>query len=205
MRRFHWIKEGLVQAAVILSAAAVYTLFLFMTGDSTKSLHDYFEMATFNLVGMAEIMPAIFNIYTYTQTVPLTLSFGVTRKEVWLGLQLYRIAMLLPVMGANVLLFVLGSRVDILVSLVLTLAGGLYFSGIGGFSCALTVKLGRGPLLMIALVWIVSLALAAVLVVIPVVNKKVDILIYILPLVGTLVYTLCTCFEKKAIKALCVK
>ncbi|MBQ7858232.1 MAG: hypothetical protein IJ351_06345 [Oscillospiraceae bacterium] len=205
MRRFHWIKEGLVQAAVILSAAAVYTLFLFMTGDSTKSLHDYFEMATIYLVGMAVIMPAIFNIYTYTQTVPLTLSFGVTRKEVWLGLQLYRIAMLLPVMGANVLLFVLGSRVDILVSLVLTLAGGLYFSGIGGFSGALTVKLGRGTLLMIALVWIVSLALAAVLVVIPVVNKKVDILIYILPLVGTLVYTLCTCFEKKAIKALCVK
>lgn len=205
MRRFHWIKEGLVQAAVILSAAAVYTLFLFMAGDSTKSLHDYFEMATIYLVGMAVIMPAIFNIYTYTQTVPLTLSFGVTRKEVWLGLQLYRIAMLLPVMGANVLLFVLGSRVDILVSLVLTLAGGLYFSGIGGFSGALTVKLGRGTLLMIALVWIVSLALAAVLVVIPVVNKKVDILIYILPLVGTLVYTLCTCFEKKAIKALCVK
>ena len=205
MRRFHWIKEGLVQAAVILSAAAVYTLFLFMTGDSTKSLHDYFEMATIYLVGMAVIMPAIFNIYTYTQTVPLTLSFGVTRKEVWLGLKLYRIAMLLPVMGANVLLFVLGSRVDILVSLVLTLAGGLYFSGIGGFSGALTVKLGRGTLLMIALVWIVSLALAAVLVVIPVVNKKVDILIYILPLVGTLVYTLCTCFEKKAIKALCVK
>ena len=205
MRRFHWIKEGLVQAAVILSAAAVYTLFLFMTGDSTKSLHDYFEMATIYLVGMAVIMPAIFNIYTYTQTVPLTLSFGVTRKEVWLGLQLYRIAMLLPVMGANVLLFVLGSRVDILVSLVLTLAGGLYFSGIGGFSGALTVKLGRGTLLMIALVWIVSLALAAVLVVIPVVNEKVDILIYILPLVGALVYTLCTCFEKKAIKALCVK
>lgn len=205
MRRFHWIKEGLVQAAVILSAAAVYTLFLFMTGDSTKSLHDYFEMATIYLVGMAVIMPAIFNIYTYTQTVPLTLSFGVTRKEVWLGLQLYRIAMLLPVMGANVLLFVLGSHVDILLSLVLTLAGGLYFSGIGGFSGALTVKLGRGTLLMIALVWIVSLALAAVLVVIPVVNKKVDILIYILPLVGTLVYTLCTCFEKKAIKALCVK
>ena len=205
MRRFHWIKEGLVQAAVILSAAAVYTLFLFMTGDSTKSLHDYFEMATIYLVGMAVIMPAIFNIYTYTQTVPLTLSFGVTRKEVWLGLQLYRIAMLLPVVGAIVLLFVLGSRVDILASLVLTLAGGLYFSGIGGFSGALTVKLGRGTLLMIALVWIVSLALAAVLVVIPVVNKKVDILIYILPLVGTLVYTLCTCFEKKAIKALCVK
>lgn len=205
MRRFHWIKEGLVQTAVILGAAAVYTLFLFMTGDSTKSLHDYFEMATIYLVGMAVIMPAIFNIYTYAQTVPLTLSFGVTRKEVWLGLQLYRIAMLLPVVGAIVLLFVLGSRVDILASLVLTLAGGLYFSGIGGFSGALTVKLGRGTLLMIALVWIVSLALAAVLVVIPVVNKKVDILIYILPLVGTLVYTLCTCFEKKAIKALCVK
>ena len=90
-------------------------------------------------------------------------------------------------------------------SLVLTLAGGLYFSEIGGFSGALTVKLGRGTLLMIALVWIVSLALAAVLVVIPVVNEKVDILIYILPLVGALVYTLCTCFEKKAIKALCVK
>ena len=205
MRRFHWIKEGLVQAAVILSAAAVYTLFLFMTGDSTKSLHDYFEMATIYLVGMAVIMPAIFNIYTYAQTVPLTLSFGVTRKEVWLGLQLYRIAMLLPVGGAIVLLFVLGSRVDILASLVLTLAGGLYFSGIGGFSGALTVKLGRGTLLMIALVWIVSLALAAVLVVIPVVNEKVDILIYILPLVGALVYTMCTCFEKKAIKALCVK
>ena len=205
MRRFHWIKEGLVQTAVILGAAAVYTLFLFMTGDSSKSLHDYFEMATIYLVGMAVIMPAIFNIYTYAQTVPLTLSFGVTRKEVWLGLQLYRIAMLLPVVGAIVLLFVLGSRVDILASLVLTLAGGLYFSGIGGFSGALTVKLGRGTLLMIALVWIVSIALAAVLVVIPVVNKKVDILIYILPLVGTLVYTLCTCFEKKAIKALCVK
>lgn len=205
MRRFHWIKEGLVQTAVILGAAAVYTLFLFMTGDSSKSLHDYFEMATIYLVGMAVIMPAIFNIYTYAQTVPLTLSFGVTRKEVWLGLQLYRIAMLLPVGGAIVLLFVLGSRVDILASLVLTLAGGLYFSGIGGFSGALTVKLGRGTLLMIALVWIVSLALAAVLVVIPVVNEKVYILIYILPLVGALVYTLCTCFEKKAIKALCVK
>ena len=104
-----------------------------------------------------------------------------------------------------VLIFVLGSRVDILASLVLTLAGGLYFSGIGGFSGALTVKLGRGTLLMIALVWIVSLALAAVLVVIPVVNEKVDILIYILPPVGALVYTMCTCFEKKAIKALCVK
>lgn len=205
MRRFHWIKEGLVQTAVILGAAAVYTLFLFMTGDSSKSLHDYFEMATIYLVGMAVIMPAIFNIYTYAQTVPLTLSFGVTRKEVWLGLQLYRIAMLLPVVGAIVLLFVLGSRVDILASLVLTLAGGLYFSGIGGFSGALTVKLGRGTLLMIALVWIVSLALAAVLVVIPVVNEKVDILIYILPPVGALVYTMCTCFEKKAIKALCVK
>ena len=205
MRRFHWIKEGLVQTAAILGAAAVYTLFLFMTGDSSKSLHDYFEMATIYLVGMAVIMPAIFNIYTYAQTVPLTLSFGVTRKEVWLGLQLYRIAMLLPVVGAIVLLFVLGSRVDILASLVLTLAGGLYFSGIGGFSGALTVKLGRGTLLMIALVWIVSLALAAVLVVIPVVNEKVDILIYILPPVGALVYTMCTCFEKKAIKALCVK
>lgn len=206
MRRFYWFKEGLIHAAVILVAAAVYTLCLLMADDSQRSLQDYFEMATIYLVGMTVIMPAIFNISTYIQTVPLTLSLGATRKEVWVGIQLYRMAMLLPVVAVIALLFVLGSHVDILVSLALTLAGGLYFSGIGGLSGALTVKLGRNTLLVaIALIWIVSLAVAALLVVIPVANEQTDALIYILPSVGMLVYVLCTCFEKKSMAALCVK
>lgn len=207
MRRFYWFKDGLPQSVAILGIAVLYPLFIFLMGDPQRGFLEYLEMATWYLVAMAVFMPVIFNLLIYGTTVPLTLSLGATRKEAWTGLQLYRLAMLLPLLGGVVLLAVLGATMDFWLVFVLLLSGYLFFGGIGGILGVLGTKLSRGALVAVtAAISTCSLAVAAVAALLTVLAEQVAFsLIFILPVVGLLVYIACTCFEKKAIKALCVK
>jgi hypothetical protein len=178
-----------------------------MMDDFQQGFQGYLEMAVWYLVAMAVIMPMIFHMIIYGTTVPLALSLGATRKEVWMGLQLYRLAMLLPVLGGVVLVAVLGAAVDFWLVFVLLLAGYLFFGGIGGVLGVLSTKLSRGALL--AVIFAIStggLSVAAGAALLTVLAwEMVPALIFILPVVGLLVYVACTCYERKAIRAICVK
>lgn len=207
MRRFYWIKEGLLYAAAMLIATVLYTLFMVMMNGSEKTTQEYLSTAIGYLTGLAAILPVIFNMSAYRLTIPLTLSFGATRKETLWGIQLYRIAMLVPVLGAMVLLSVLSSAEKSWVAPVLLLTGCLVSSGIGGLLGALSLKLSGGILTLVTiLVMVFGVALATLLVmVVLAVEEEPAVLVYILPAIGALVYGICSCFELRAIKALYVR
>lgn len=206
MRRFYWIKEGLLHAAAMLIATVLYTLFMVMMNGSEKTTQEYLSTAIGYLTGLAAILPVIFNMSAYRLTIPLTLSFGATRKETLWGLQLYRIAMLVPVLGAMVLLSVLSSAEKSWVAPVLLLTGCLVSSGIGGVLGALSLKLSGSILTLVTiLVMVFGVALAALLVMVVLAVEEPAVLVYILPAIGALVYGICSSFEVKAIKALYVR
>ena len=207
MRRFYWIRQGVGHGAVLLVASMLYCVFMATADDFGRSFQEYLKLASMYLTGMAVFMPVIFNMGSYAVTLPLTLSLGATRKEGWIGLQLYRLAMILPVMGSLALIAVLRATSDFWLFFVILLSGYLVFSGIGGLMGILTTKLSRGSLVAaVAAISIGAVAVTVVVgVVIAVVSKVVPALIAIAPFLAALVYAFCTCHERKAILALYVK
>lgn len=208
MRRFYWIKQGLLHSAAILGATVLYSVYIFVLESSHRyDVQRYLGMATGYLAVLTAVLPTIFSQMLHASTIPLTLSLGATRKETWVGLQLYRLAILLPVLGGMALFFILGSGVDIQLTLILMLSGYLYFNGVGCILGILSTKLSRGALaITTALISVGSLALAAVPVILTLLAREYAVvLIYILPAFGILIYGICTHFERKTIKTTCVK
>lgn len=207
MRRFYWIKQGLTYGAIVLAASVFYPVYIATMDGFQRSLPEYLELTSIYLAAMTVIMPAVLGLIIYGTTVPLALSLGATRKEAWVGLQLYRLAMLLPVLGELTLFAVFETTIDFWLIVVMLLSGYLLSGGIGGIMGILTPKVsGASRIAVVCVIFIAGLSVAVAAVVFAVVVWEwMPALIVILPLLAALVYTLCTCCERKVILALYVK
>lgn len=207
MHRFYWIKQGLTYGAILLAASGLYPVYIATMDGFQRSLPEYLELTSMYLAAMTVIMPPVLGLIIYGTTIPLALSLGATRKEAWVGLQLYRLAMLLPVLGEITLFAVFETTIDFWLILVMLLSGYIFSGGLGGILGILTPKVsGASRIVVVCVIFIAGLSLAVAAVVFAVVIWEwVPALILFLPLTAALLYTLFTCCERKAIMALYVK
>lgn len=94
MRLRFWVKQGLDSLLMALGASALYILLMSIQTDD--GLAGMLVLAPLYLLVFGGFMTMAFVIGIYKLSVPLALSFGSTRNEVLLGLQIMR---LFPIVG----------------------------------------------------------------------------------------------------------
>ena len=87
MRALHWIRQGLMMFAILLVACPVYTLMMSMQEDALV-WEDILLLTGSFMMMFGIFFTMIFSTMLYTQDLPITLSFGSTRKEAFWGIQL---------------------------------------------------------------------------------------------------------------------
>lgn len=134
MRLVPWLKTALIPWAAALLASLIFGLLKYTGGDPIIQ-RGYFLAVAFAL---QLILPASL---TYSATLPLSISFGSTRKEALIGLLVSRIASAVLCAATAVILDLLsGSAALLPAAKLLPLALGAYllagtFSGLLGKAC----------------------------------------------------------------------
>lgn len=133
MRLRFWLKTGLETFGVIVGATAFYSVMMFLQSSSATWEDILLTLPMFFLL-FGGVMFLAMTIGVYKLSVPLVLSFGSTRNEVLVGLQ---IAHLMPVVLTTALVTVLialgGANSVIPLSAAIPAALGIYlmFSAFG--------------------------------------------------------------------------
>ena len=88
MRLKFWLRQGFETFGIILGASALYGLLMFIQTDS--GLDGLLILMPLYLLLFGSLLMMATTIGIYKMAVPLTISFGSTRNEVLLGLQIFR-------------------------------------------------------------------------------------------------------------------
>lgn len=208
MRRLFWAKEGVKFAGTVVAASGIYAFLMAAMNGPVNTLQENINLGVLYLAMFGSIMSQMFNIAAYQTVVPLALSFGGTRKEVVLGIHIYRLAIILPlviVVAVVTMLTTSAMRYQLLVIVVLMVAAFLFFSGLGATIGSLQSKLGKTALSVISAVSVLGgMVLFGLCVFLLYAVFEKGILWFSLGF-GALVYTVCSVFEYRAIKSYCVK
>lgn len=138
MRLKQWLTYSLMPWAAALAATVLFTLMEAMSGEIFAGGSYFFGVCIFLL--------AMLQIYIYQNILPLSISFGSTRKEVLTGLRLYRVlSTLLCSVTAVVLTLLEGGDAMLPPLTILPLSFGLYLLGgaLGGIMGKAFVKWGN--------------------------------------------------------------
>jgi len=144
MRLKFWIKQGFEIFGVILGASMLYGFLMFIqTGDGWVGLLSTFPLY---LLLFGAMLMTTMTIGIYKMAVPLAISFGSTRNEVLLGLQLFRIIpiLLIPAI-ATLLTAIAGENAAMPLNIVFPLGVGAFLitGALGSFLGAIFTKYGK--------------------------------------------------------------
>lgn len=149
MRALHWIRQGLMMFAILLVACPVYTLMMSMQKDAL--VWEDIPLLTGSFMMMSGMFFSMaFSTLLYTQDLPITISFGSTRKEAFWGIQLSRATYTLLNVLCTGLLFLLAADTpfaDLTEAIPFILAGYLIFHGLSGIMAILYVKFQKKGLI----------------------------------------------------------
>lgn len=109
MRLKNWIRMGLVYAGILLCGVVFMALYMGFLMEAKDLSECVMYGASYALL-FSGVLTAAFSIGIYRSEVPLALSFGATRREVFVGLQWMRVFPLIAAMGASYALAVLGGE-----------------------------------------------------------------------------------------------
>lgn len=213
MRLGYWVKQSLQMTMNILAGSAAYTVMMAVQG-TVDGIMEALEMGGLFLVMFGVIISMVLNTTVYQLHIPLTLSFGSTRKEAFTGIQIYRLINgLVVVLGGCGLYGLAGGALgeESLMPAwcfgVLVLGGYLLVGAYGILTGILATKLGK----------IAMGALTAVgsLVVLAVISGAVLVLelgfgfetwmVWIVLALGAVVYGLMLIPEVRTLKKFCVR
>ena len=90
MRLGYWVRQSLKMTMIILAGSAAYTVMMAVQG-TVDGIMDALQMGGFFLMMFGIMISTVLNTTVYQLHLPLTLSFGSTRKEAFVGIQLYRL------------------------------------------------------------------------------------------------------------------
>lgn len=90
MRLVYWIRQSLKMTMIILAGSAAYTVMMAVQG-TVDGIMEALEMGGMFLMMFGAMISTVLNTTVYQLHIPLTLSFGSTRKEAFAGIQLYRL------------------------------------------------------------------------------------------------------------------
>ena len=144
MRLRFWLKQGVETFAIILGASLLYGLLMFIQTDS--GLDGLLILLPLYLLLFGALMMMGISIGIYKMAVPLAISFGSTRNEVLLGLQIFRAipVLLIPTLAA-ILTAAGGEDASLPLSAVLPLGIGAFLitSALGAVIGVVFTKYGR--------------------------------------------------------------
>ncbi len=144
MRLRFWIKEGFQTFGIILGATILYGLLMFIQTDSGWG--GLLILLPLYLLLFGALMMMGISIGIYKMAVPLVISFGSTRNEVLLGLQIFRAipVLLIPAL-ATVLTAVSGEDSTFSLSMVFPLGVGAFLitSALGSIVGVVFTKYGK--------------------------------------------------------------
>lgn len=162
MRLRFWIKGGLQTLATVAGASALYGLLMWVQ-SSDITLEETLSFLPFYLVTFGAIMLLAMTVSVYKAMLPLALSFGSTRREAFVGLQVFRLLPTAAVALLLVLLFLVpGTEMVLGLSAVVLLTAGLFLfvGAIGSGLGMIYVRFGKlGTILMVVTLLVLGLAL----------------------------------------------
>lgn len=162
MRLRFWIKGGLQTLATVAGASAIYGLLMWFQ-SSASTLEEVLSLLPLYILTFGTIMLLAMTVSVYKGMLPLALSFGSTRREVFVGLQVFRLLPTAAVVLLLVLLFLvpgtemfLGLSTAVLLTVGLFLFVGAIGSGLG----MVYVRFGKlGTILMVVTLLVLGFAL----------------------------------------------
>ena len=207
MRRLYWVKEGLKVVGFIFGAAVLYSLLMaFMTAEEAP-LQDFLQQSTVYFATMSIVMAFLNNMCVHQTIIPISLSFGCTRKESILGIQLFRLTVLLFLLiGASVMIGLMLSDIFILFEAIPIMIGAyLFFAGLGGLlgTFASNVpKIVLGVLSGLAIVFVIILC---TIILLATMGLETDVEVYtyfswFALIIGVATYGICSIFEVRSIR-----
>ncbi|MBP3588418.1 MAG: hypothetical protein J6J51_05235 [Clostridia bacterium] len=144
MRLKFWLKQGFEIFLLILGASMLYGFLMFIQTDS--GLDGLLILLPLYLIMFGALMMMGMSIGIYKMAVPLAISFGSTRNEVLLGLQIFRIIpiLLIPALAA-LLTAVSGEPATLPLSAVFPLGIGAFLitSALGAVIGVIFTKYGK--------------------------------------------------------------
>lgn len=204
MRRLYWIKEGLKVVAFIFIASALYTLFMAIMNTEDDVSGGFLRQGAIYFVIMGVMMSLLYNMGLHQTVIPLSLSFGGTRREAVLGVQLYRLTVLFFLLvGGAALLILLHMEFDALLFAIPIIIGVyLFFSGLGGLLGSFSNKLSKKALSVLSVITILVVANILIFLVMALdfgLNPSSTLGLPLLA-IGILVYGICCVFEVRSIR-----
>ena len=210
MRLRYWIESALdITAGTLIGSAAYAVVMNWQSGDF--SIQECLAAAALFTVVFGGLMALLMNIAVYSGMLPVCLSFGSTRKEALLGMQLYQLIPALACSGlaALVFTFVKGNHeVQPVMAFCIGMASFLIMGALGSVAGMRQTKYGNKACAAAVFVGIDILALIVVAVVVIVrfstegqIKEALFSPVFYgsLLLAGIAVHCLCLIQERKAI------
>lgn len=204
MRRLYWVKEGLKVAGFIFGATALYSLFMALLNTDEDPLQSFFQQGTTYFAIMGVLMSLLNNMSAHQTIIPISLSFGGTRKEALWGIQLYRLTVLIFLLaGAFVMFGLMLSDISILFRAIPIMIGTyLFFAGLGGLMGTFVSRISKGVLGVIvgfATLLVMFILIFAILG-LDIGLEISDYIPWLIFIPGAAVYGICSFFEVRSIR-----
>lgn len=145
MRLRFWIKSALTAAGILIVSSPLYSIILCLQDDEL----DLIPLIAIYMWSFGAVCAMIFPMQYMKQNLPLALSFGSSRKEALLGIQIYRLLPMVMIIAASLLLVWIGDR-ETFYTLLKALPGfigaSLLCGSIGTVIAAAQIKFGNKSL-----------------------------------------------------------
>ena len=217
MRLRFWLKESLTVMAAAIGGSAFYT-FLMWFSETEPDLEGLFTMAIVYLIVFGAFMRLIMNVAAHSQHLSSALSFGSSRKEAMVGMQIFRLLPGLVIAVLSAVLFIIHEgqfQPKYLLIGVLSLAVSLILGTWGSFMGIASHRYGKKALVIAIIVGILILAGSVAAIVIAVTSADPDTIFdaifshpvfpWAMGLIPVALYGISLIFEKKAIYTCSVK
>ncbi len=204
MRRLYWVKEGMKVVAILFCATALYSLLMALLNTEYSLLEEAMRQGAIYFVILGIMMALLNNMSIHQTIIPLSLSFGGTRKEAISGVQLYRLTVLIFLLiGAFVMFGLMLPDISILFGAIPIMLGAyLFFAGLGGLLGTFVSKINKGVLGVIVvfatllIIFILIFAILGLEIGLEI-SDYIPLLIFI---PGAAVYGICSIFEVRSIQ-----
>lgn len=124
MRLRFWVKGGLTNTLICIAASAVYT---FLQANSTSGNENLSILCVIYLIFMGALFSLIYAVNASRGQLPLVLSFGSTRREAYIGVQLFRVIPFVCITILSTLICILTDLHEIISPLNVILLCGFTF------------------------------------------------------------------------------
>lgn len=217
MRLRYWFKESLTVIVASVGGSALYT-FLMWLSDMDLGDDGPLFMGLIYLCCFGGFMGLIMNIAAHSQHLPTALSFGSTRKEAMVGMQIFRLLPALVIAVLSAVLFIIHEgqfQAKYLLIGVLSLAVSLILGTWGSFMGIMHSRFGVKALVAVLVSGLLFLGGCAAVIIVTALSDNADAIFdaifshpvfpWALGLIPLAFYGLSLIPEKKAIYTCSVK